>query len=253
MFLLHELDGETVRAVSESHTISEIHREPAVRARPSQYHLGVWTRTFVQAEALLDQLRAGAASPEAVQAMFERLLRMAISRDERVLGLAAKYFDLEHMVAIGRRLLGTGLIGGKSVGMLLARAILERADPRWQDRLDVHDSFFNTSDEFYTFLVRNGCWKIRKRQLKSKVPRGAEEARQRILEARSPIHRKRFGDMLDYFGQSPIIVRSSSLLEDNFGNSFAGSTTVCSAPIRVRARNGWNSSWRRSRPCMRAR
>ncbi|MBN2310722.1 MAG: pyruvate, phosphate dikinase, partial [Candidatus Hydrogenedentes bacterium] len=29
-------------------------------------------------------------------------------------------------------------------------------------------------------------------------------------------------DMLDYFGQSPIIVRSSSLLEDNFGNSFAG-------------------------------
>jgi len=28
--------------------------------------------------------------------------------------------------------------------------------------------------------------------------------------------------MLDYYGQSPIIVRSSSLLEDNFGNSFAG-------------------------------
>ena len=28
--------------------------------------------------------------------------------------------------------------------------------------------------------------------------------------------------MLDYFGQSPIIVRSSSLLEDNYGNAFAG-------------------------------
>ena len=28
--------------------------------------------------------------------------------------------------------------------------------------------------------------------------------------------------MLEYFGQSPIIVRSSSLLEDNFGNAFAG-------------------------------
>jgi hypothetical protein len=28
--------------------------------------------------------------------------------------------------------------------------------------------------------------------------------------------------MLDYFGQSPIVVRSSSLLEDAFGNSFAG-------------------------------
>ena len=28
--------------------------------------------------------------------------------------------------------------------------------------------------------------------------------------------------MLDYYGQSPIIVRSSSLLEDSFGNAFAG-------------------------------
>ena len=33
---------------------------------------------------------------------------------------------------------------------------------------------------------------------------------------------QQFSDMLDYFGQSPIIVRSSSLLEDNFGNAFAG-------------------------------
>lgn len=31
-----------------------------------------------------------------------------------------------------------------------------------------------------------------------------------------------FRRMLDYFGQSPIIVRSSSLLEDGFGNAFAG-------------------------------
>jgi len=28
--------------------------------------------------------------------------------------------------------------------------------------------------------------------------------------------------MLEYFGQSPIIVRSSSLLEDAYGNAFAG-------------------------------
>jgi pyruvate,water dikinase len=31
-----------------------------------------------------------------------------------------------------------------------------------------------------------------------------------------------FMEMLDYFGQSPIIVRSSSLLEDNYGNAFSG-------------------------------
>ena len=33
---------------------------------------------------------------------------------------------------------------------------------------------------------------------------------------------KEFAEMLDYFGQSPIIVRSSSLLEDSYGNAFAG-------------------------------
>lgn len=34
--------------------------------------------------------------------------------------------------------------------------------------------------------------------------------------------REQFQFMLEYFGQSPIIVRSSSLLEDAFGNAFAG-------------------------------
>ena len=34
--------------------------------------------------------------------------------------------------------------------------------------------------------------------------------------------RERFQEMIEYFGQSLIIVRSSSLLEDSFGNAFAG-------------------------------
>jgi pyruvate, water dikinase len=33
---------------------------------------------------------------------------------------------------------------------------------------------------------------------------------------------EQFRRLLDYFGQAPIIVRSSSLLEDSFGNAFAG-------------------------------
>ncbi len=33
---------------------------------------------------------------------------------------------------------------------------------------------------------------------------------------------EQFRDMLDYYGQAPIIVRSSSLLEDSFTNAFAG-------------------------------
>lgn len=227
MYMLHQIEGERAFPVTESHTVSEIMRvSPRSALGLSQYQLGVWTRTFVQAESILEQERLGRGSKAAVQEIFSRVLRMAISRDERVLKLAEKYFDLSDMVAIGKRLLGTGLIGGKSVGVLLARAILKRTDPRWETLLEAHDSFFIPSDVFYTFLVRNKCWGIRKQQIKSEHYldlQGVQEAQRRVLEGQFPPHmEKRFVDMLDYFGQAPIIVRSSSLLEDNFGNSFAG-------------------------------
>jgi hypothetical protein len=227
MYMLHQIEGEKAFPVTESHIVSEIMRvSPRSALGLSQYQLGVWTRTFVQAESILEQERLGRGSKAAVQEIFSRVLRMAISRDERVLQLAEKYLDLSDMVAIGKRLLGTGLIGGKSVGVLLARAILKRTDPRWETLLEAHDSFFIPSDVFYTFLVRNKCWGVRKQQIKSEHYldlQGVQEAQRRVLEGRFQPHmEKRFVDMLDYFGQAPIIVRSSSLLEDNFGNSFAG-------------------------------
>ncbi len=52
---------------------------------------------------------------------------------------------------------------------------------------------------------------------------GAQQIRRRIITGVFPREiEDELARMLDYFGASPIIVRSSSLLEDNFGNSFAG-------------------------------
>lgn len=225
MHQLYVVDGATIASVQESHTIAEVLRSSR---RPSvgvvSRHLGVWSRTFVMADALLEQSRASEASPAKIREMCQRLLRMAISREERMLRLAEEYLALSDLVEVGTRMLGTGLIGGKSVEMLIARAILRQSDPRWNELLETHDSFFIPSDIFYTYLVRNGCWAIRKRQLRAAdYLEGAEEAHQAILQGSFPEHiRRRFGEMLDYFGQSPVVVRSSSLLEDSFGNSFAG-------------------------------
>jgi len=140
------------------------------------------------------------------------------------LALLEKHFTLADVLDVRRRMIGTGLVGGKSVGMLLARAILRQADPRWEGLLEPHDSFYIGSDVFYTFLVQNSIWWVREKQ---KDPatflEGAERARHRMLTGNFPPDTVReLEAMLDYFGQSPIIVRSSSLLEDNFGNSFAG-------------------------------
>ena len=122
-------------------------------------------------------------------------------------------------------MIGSGLIGGKSVGMLLARAILRNSDRRWNDLLEAHDSFFIGSNVFCSFLVENGCWWLRQKQrdpdhVSRQTSRRPGSASWRATSPQYLVNE--FAEMLDYFGQSPIIVRSSSLLEDNYGNAFAG-------------------------------
>ncbi len=225
MYMLHAWEGEDFTPVRESATISEILTSvPWLHPESEHYRVGVWHRTFLHAEEVLAAVRRGEAPAEKTDDYFHRLVRMAISRDERVQGLVEKYLTLGDILEVGKRLIGTGLIGGKAVGMLLARSILKASSPRWAEILEPHDSFYIGSDVFYTYLVQNGIWWMR---LKQKDPKafleGAERPRQRMLTGNFPPYIiRQFEEMLDYFGQSPIIVRSSSLLEDNFGNSFAG-------------------------------
>lgn len=220
MHMLHVWENGALEPVSQSYTIAEILAPTLSTAvGVADVPMDVWNRTFAEAQ---HALRDGSAPYD--EDLFERLLRMVISRDDRVLALARQYFDLAEVVEIGRRTIGSGLIGGKSVGMLLARAILRRTSPHWIERLEVHDSFYVASDVFYTFLVRNGCWWAREHQKDlDYFLAGAEQVRRRIITGAFPEEiEEQFARMLEYFGQSPIIVRSSSLLEDNFGNSFAG-------------------------------
>lgn len=141
--------------------------------------------------------------------------------------LSRKYLRTDDLIAIRRRLIGSGRIGGKAAGMLLARAILlahEKAEGL-ESVLEPHDSFYIGSDVFFSFLVDNGLFTLRlklTREGKS-TPEEFAAVQKRFLEGSfSPEIIEQFRRMLDYYGQAPIIVRSSSLLEDNFGNAFAG-------------------------------
>ena len=226
MFMLHVWDDDDFLPVTESATISDILTSaPWPGLQSASYRMvGMWDRRFMQAEELLKSYDRGECSAETIDKMFHRQLRQLISHDERILVLAEKYLSLSDIIYLWKRLIGSGLVGGKAVGMLLGRAILEKSDPRWAQLLEAHDSFFIGSDIFYSFLVENDCWQIRQNQKDpATLLDGAEEARERILTGNFPDYIiRRFSDMLNYFGQSPIIVRSSSLLEDNFGNSFSG-------------------------------
>ncbi len=225
MYMLHSWDGEDFVPVTRSAVIAEIR---AGLAQPwldyDERRRDVWRSAFHDAHSLAAESPAAEGHETSVHVLQQRLVRMMVTRDERLLTLATRYFALPDLLEIGRRMIGTGLIGGKSVGMLLARAILRDRDPQWSGKLEVHDSFYIGSDVFYTFLVLNNCWWVRRRLKNPELAlSGAVEARQRMVAGGFPKDlQAQFAGMLEYFGQSPIIVRSSSLLEDAYGNAFSG-------------------------------
>ncbi|MGE5398130.1 MAG: PEP/pyruvate-binding domain-containing protein, partial [Chitinophagales bacterium] len=177
-------------------------------------------------EDLLKRLENGESVGEAEEAeMVEKLCRMMVGRDDRILRLAHTFFTLKDLLRIRTHLIGTGFLGGKTVGMLLARAILRKSrDVNWRQWMEPHDSFFVGSDVYYTYLVENGCWKLRLEQKQEEnYFSTAATLREEMLNGRLPdTISEQIQEMLEYFGQAPIIVRSSSLLEDGFGNAFAG-------------------------------
>ncbi len=188
---------------------------------------GIWTNIIITAKRLHEQMQSGAGSllPGGdSEALRKKLIRMMITEDESVFALSCKFLELGDLLAIAKRMIGTGLIGGKSVGMLLAQSIMKKADPKWEVRLEPHDSFFIGSDVFYTYIIQNDCWWDLRRVKRSTGDfSAAAEFRRKIQEGRFPKDiEERFKLMLNYYGQSPIIVRSSSLLEDAYGNAFSG-------------------------------
>ena len=241
---LHKWEDGSLFPVRDSHTAAAVltasRRDNLGLAR---HHLGVWAVPLSRRNPCWRPEEGGAYQDRCSQ-VRDKILRMAVTRDSRVLGLVQRYFSLEYLVFLGTRMLGTGLIGGKATDMLLARAVLLEKDVRWREALETHDSFFIPSDVFYTFLVQNDCWELRRRLMRTRERLDiAAEARRRILGGTFPPHiMRRFSDMLDYFGETPLVVRSSSLLEDSFGNAFSGkyeSVFCCNQGERAPGWRNW--------------
>ena len=224
MNMLHVWHNDEFRTVTSSAVIAEILTSAPWSGLASDSSIGFWETSFIRARELLQSGEYRPDLPGRGKDVYETLVKMIISRDAGMQRLISRYLTLQDILDVRKRMIGTGLIGGKTVGMLLSRAIVKKADPRFIELLEEHDSFFVGSDVFYDFLVRSGVWWVRQKQRHSETfLEGAEQARRRIITGEfSPHILRHFDEMLDYFGQSPFIVRSSSLLEDNYGHSFAG-------------------------------
>jgi len=153
-----------------------------------------------------------------------RMCNIMMTRDEKMRLMVKKHFSPDDYFAVRDHMIGTGMIGGKACGMLLARAIIKNKEPDISDVLEPHDSFYVGSDVYYTYIVDNNLWDLRVNQ---RTEEGyfelAPEFADKILNGSfAEVMREKFVRIIEYYGQDPYIIRSSSILEDGFGNAFAG-------------------------------
>jgi hypothetical protein len=154
------------------------------------------------------------------------LIRTMISDQLRYINIAKEWFTLEDLIEIRRRKIGGGRIGGKAAGMLLAaRVIKERANSELRLSLRTPESYYIGSDLLYTFMAINNLFHWNDQKYKNETEM-REEYPQVVSEFLAgdfpPDILEKLVSLLVSVGKVPLIVRSSSLLEDNFGTSFAG-------------------------------
>jgi hypothetical protein len=156
------------------------------------------------------------------------LIKSMISDQLAFVRVAREYFTIKDLKDIKEHRIGRGKIGGKAAGMLLAYKILQRHGSSHgvdTERITIPVSYFLGSDVFYDFHSENDLFRFmnqkykRPEQMKADYPL----AYNAYLNSRLPDYVQwRLMELLEEVGKSPLIVRSSSLLEDNFNTSFAG-------------------------------
>jgi len=154
------------------------------------------------------------------------LIRRMISDQLAYINIAKTWFTASDLLDIQRRKIGHGKIGGKAAGMLLAARILsEIAGEDIRDALCTPESYFLGSDVMYAFMSYNDLihWADQKYKSEEQINTEYPTIQEEYAKAKFPPDIiEKLQEMLADVGKQPLIVRSSSLLEDNFGTSFAG-------------------------------
>ena len=168
--------------------------------------------------------------PSEVMGIRVELTRKLISDQLEFLGVAKNYLRIRDFESLIDRIIGSdaglGRIGGKAGGMLLAHHILAgqaKQDPQWP--LAMPQSYYLRSDVVNDFLDLNGL-----NEYHNQKYRPIEEVRNDYPLIKGVFRNSSFPveivqqlrGILDEVGTHPLIVRSSSLLEDRFGTAFCG-------------------------------
>jgi len=159
------------------------------------------------------------------------LIRRFLTDQPGGINLAKQYFSLGEF----RELLHTvifppnsyGKLGGKSAGLLLANQILKKAnfEEELLKNIKIPKTWYIVSDGILNFMYHNNLEDVVDQKYKE-----IGQVRQEYPYVVQVFKNSQFAPeivnglskALDDFGENPLIVRSSSLLEDREGTSFAG-------------------------------
>ncbi|HEX6387767.1 MAG TPA: PEP/pyruvate-binding domain-containing protein [Anaerolineae bacterium] len=165
------------------------------------------------------------------------LIKRLISDQLPFIGVAKKVFTVADLHWIYQQLIGAGRIGGKAAGMVLAWKILQQTDPDLGPDISqfarIPESFFIGSEVIYEFILINKLEHfVNQKYLPlEEIRAGYPRVVDAFLAGEFPRNIvEQLGEILEQTGPRPLIVRSSSLLEDHFTHSFTGKYKSCFCP-----------------------
>jgi pyruvate,water dikinase len=159
------------------------------------------------------------------------LIRRFFTEQLEFINIAKKYVDLEDFFDLMERIIfppgSHGKLGGKSAGLFLASRVLKQAARRNKlvGSVKKPKTWYVTSDGLIAFTTYNNLDEVIEQKYKDiEVIRQEYPHLVQVFKNSTfpPEIVKGLSVALDDFGEVPLIVRSSSLLEDRLGTAFAG-------------------------------
>lgn len=163
-----------------------------------------------------------------IEEMIVVIIKTVVSDQLDFVRIAKEHFTVADLREIRRRKIGDGKIGGKAAGMLLAWKILQKAGA--EEGIDLSqivmpESYYLGANVLYDFNLQNGLFFTvdQKYKTSEEIEEDYPDILKAYLGARFPEDiTEKLRALLETIGDHSLIVRSSSLLEDSFGTSFAG-------------------------------
>jgi hypothetical protein len=211
-----------------------VHAVLSERGADKEDWLTTWNAELAPIELLLEQaLRISRMNPDERQKYEPHLkeikvvlIRNMISDHLAYINIARRWLTIEDLLDIRHRKIGRGKIGGKAAGMLLAQRIIKEAgDEDIKANVKIPESYFLAADVMYSFMAHNNLlhWNDQKYKTEEEIRADYPQLCKEYIQGEFPPDiLEELRKILERTRDRPLIVRSSSLLEDNFGTSFAG-------------------------------